>query len=49
MRNETELRIGTITAIAALKYGSETWVINRRDKTKFGNSTDEIFKAVIRV
>jgi hypothetical protein len=44
MYNETELRIGNITAIAALKHGSKKWVLNRRDKTNFGSSTDEIFR-----
>jgi hypothetical protein len=45
MPNQTKLRIHNITAKTALKYGSETWVLNKRDKTTFGSSTDEIFKA----
>jgi hypothetical protein len=32
MSNETKLRIHNITAKAPLKYGSESWVLNKRDK-----------------
>jgi hypothetical protein len=31
MSNQTKLRIHNITAKTALKYGSETWVLNKRD------------------
>jgi hypothetical protein len=34
MSNKTKLRIHNITAKAALKYGSETWVLNSRDKQR---------------
>jgi hypothetical protein len=30
--NQTKLRIHNITAKTALKYGSGTWVLNKRDK-----------------
>jgi hypothetical protein len=35
MSNKTKLRIHDITAKTALKYGSETWVLNKRDKQRF--------------
>jgi hypothetical protein len=31
MSNQTKLRIHNIIAKTALKYGSETWVFNKRD------------------
>jgi hypothetical protein len=31
MSNQTKLRIHNITVKTALKYGSETWVLNKRD------------------
>jgi hypothetical protein len=31
MYNQRKLRIHNITAKAALKYGSETWMLNKRD------------------
>jgi hypothetical protein len=34
MSNQTKLRIHNITAITALKYVSETWVFNKRDKQR---------------
>jgi hypothetical protein len=34
MSNQTKLRIDNITAKTALKYGSETWVLNKRDKQR---------------
>jgi hypothetical protein len=30
MSNKTKLRIHNITARTALRYGSETWVLNKR-------------------
>jgi hypothetical protein len=32
MSNQTKPRIHNMTAKAALKYGSETWVLNKRDR-----------------
>jgi hypothetical protein len=32
MPNETKLRIHNITVETALKYGSETWVLNKKNK-----------------
>ena len=43
MNKETKLRIHNITAKAALKFGSEAWVLKKREETTFRNSTDEIF------
>jgi hypothetical protein len=34
LSNQTKLRIHNITAKIALKYGSETWVLNKRDKQR---------------
>jgi hypothetical protein len=34
MSNETKLRIDNITTKTALKYGSETWMLNKRDKQR---------------
>jgi hypothetical protein len=31
MTNETKLKLHNITSKPALKYGSETWVMNKRD------------------
>jgi len=41
---ETELRIHIIAAKAALKFGSEAWVLRKREGTTFRSSTDEIFE-----
>ena len=34
MTKETKLRIHNITAKAALKFGSEVWVLKKRDKQR---------------
>jgi hypothetical protein len=34
MSSQTKLRIHNITAKTALKYGSETWVLNKKDKQR---------------
>ena len=46
MNKETKLRIHDITAKAALKFGSEAWVMKKRGTT-FRSSTDEIFETLI--
>ena len=43
MNKETKLRIHNITAKAALKFGSEAWVLKKRGTT-FSSSTGEIFE-----
>ena len=45
MNKETKLRIHNITAKAALKCGSEAWVLKKRERT-FRSSTDEIFETL---
>jgi len=45
MNKETKLRIRNITAKAALKFGSEAWVLKKRGTT-FRSSTDEIFETL---
>jgi hypothetical protein len=32
MYNKTKLRMHNMTAKTALKYGSDTWVVNKREK-----------------
>jgi hypothetical protein len=44
MNKGTKSRIHNITAKAALKFGSESWVLKRG--TTFRSSTDEIFEAI---
>jgi hypothetical protein len=34
MTNETKLRMHSITAKAALKFGSEAWVLKKRDEKR---------------
>ena len=34
MNKETKLRIHNITAKAALKFGSEAWVLKKREKQR---------------
>jgi hypothetical protein len=46
MTKETKLRIHNITAKAALKFGSEVWVLKKKRQTTFRSSTDEIFKTL---
>ena len=46
MNKETKLRIHNITAKAALKFGSEAWVLKKREVTTFRSSTDEIFETL---
>ena len=36
MNKETKLRIHNITAIAALKFGSEAWVLKKREEQRLG-------------
>ena len=45
MNKETKLRIYNITAKAALKFGSEAWVLKKREE-QLRNSTDEIFETL---
>ena len=35
MNKETKLRIRNITAKAALKFGSEAWVLKKREEQRF--------------
>ena len=48
MNKETKLRILNITAKAALKFGSEAWVLGKRRGTTFRSSTNEIFETLTR-
>ena len=40
MNKETKLRINNITAKAALKFGSETWILKKREEQRLENSTN---------
>jgi len=44
MNKETKLRIHNITAKAALKFGSEAWVLKKRDEQRLEATQKEIFK-----
>jgi len=46
MNKETKLRIHNITAKAAVKFGSEAWVLKKREEQTFRSSTDEIFETL---
>jgi hypothetical protein len=46
MTKETKLRIHNITAKAALKFGSEVWVLKKKRQTTFRSNTDEIFETL---
>jgi hypothetical protein len=48
MKKETKLRIHNITAKAALKFGSEAWVLKKKRGTTYRSSTDEIFETLTR-
>ena len=41
---ETKLRIHNITAKAVLKFGSEAWVLKKREEQRLEAAKDEIFK-----
>jgi len=43
LSHKHKLRIHNITAKAALKFGSEAWVLKKREEQR-RSSTDEIFK-----
>jgi hypothetical protein len=48
MTKETKLRIHNITGKAALKFGSEVWVLKKKRQTTLRSSTDEIFETLTR-
>jgi hypothetical protein len=41
MNKETKLRIHNITAKAALKFGSEAWVLKKREEQRLEAATTE--------
>ena len=45
MTKETKLRIHNITAKATLKFGSEVWVLKKRDKQRL-EAAHEIFETL---
>jgi hypothetical protein len=46
MATGTELIISNITAKAALKFGSEAWVLKKERRTTFRSSAVEIFETL---
>jgi len=48
MNKETKLRTHNITAKAALKFGSEAWVLKKREEQPLQAATDEIFEKLTR-
>jgi hypothetical protein len=47
MSNETKLRMHNITAKAALKYGSEAWVLNKRDKHRLETAHVRVLRPLL--
>jgi hypothetical protein len=45
---DTELRLHNITSKASLCYGSENWIINKRDAPRTGSRTNEIHDTTVR-
>jgi len=48
MTKETKLRIHNMTAKAALKFGSEIWVLKKRDKQRLEAAQMNFFNYKIR-
>ena len=46
MNKETKLRIHNITAKAALKFGSEAWVLKKREEQRLEAAQIKIFKTL---
>ena len=46
MNKETKLRIHNITGKAALKFGSEVWVLKKREEQRL-EAAHEIFETLI--
>ena len=46
MNKETKLRIHNITAKAALKFGSEAWVLKKREKQRLEAAQMRIFETM---
>ena len=44
MNKETKLRIHNITARAALKFGSETWVLKKREEQRLEVAQMKFFR-----
>jgi len=49
MNKETKLRIHDITAKAALKFGSEAWVLKKREKQSFEAAQMKILRHLLRI
>jgi len=47
MTKETKLRIHNVTAKAALKFGSEVWVLKIRDEQRLEAAQMKIFETLI--
>jgi len=47
MNKETKLRIYNVTAKAALKFGSEAWVLKKREKRRLEAVQMKLFRHLI--
>jgi len=47
MNKETKLRIHTITVKAALKFGSEAWVLKKREKQRLEAAQMKFFRHLL--
>ena len=47
MNKETKLRIYNFTAKAALKFGSEAWVLKKREEQRLEAERKKIFRHLI--
>jgi hypothetical protein len=49
MTKETKLRLHNITAKAALKFGSEVWVLKKRDKQRLEAAQMKFRRHLLRI
>jgi len=49
MNRETKLRIHNITAKAALKFGSETWVLKEREEQRLEAAQMKVLRHLLRI
>ena len=49
MNKETELRIHNITAKAALKFGSEAWVLKKREEQRLEAAQMKVWRQLLRI
>jgi hypothetical protein len=47
MNKETKVRIHNVTAKAALKFGSEAWVLKKREEQRLETAQMKIFRHLL--